>query len=164
MYNVNDYISYGSTGVCRIAEIKRERIRGVTKEYYVLRPVFAENSTVYVPTDNEELVSKIRSVLTCDELNLLLSDKSIEEDGWITNDYERMEKYREIIKGGDRRQVIRIVRSIHRHQRELLGRNKRLHVSDERIKKEAESLICSEVAFIKNITPEKALPIVLGNA
>ena len=132
MFSVEDYVIYGATGVCKIAEMKKERMKGVTKEYYVLKPVFSQNSAVYVPVDSPALVEKIQPVISVTELDKVLSGISNRSDEWIQNDSERTEKYKEILRSGNRAEIIEIIRVIHRRQKELITRGKHLHVADER--------------------------------
>lgn len=163
MLKIHDYVNYGASGVCEITEIKKERVRGVTKEYYILRPVFAENSAIYVPLDNETLVGKIRPVISPRELDSIIADAEKRCDQWIENDNERTEKYRETLKSGNRSEIIEILRVIYRRQKELISRGKHLHVTDERIRREAQTPLCSEIAFVKHITPDEALTLILTN-
>ncbi len=163
MLKVEDYVIYGASGVCKIAEIKKERMRGVTKEYYVLKPVYAENSTVYVPLDNMTLVEKIQPVISVKELDKVLSGAVMRADEWIENDGERTEKYKETLRSGNRAEIIEIIRVIYRRQKELLTRGKHLHVTDERLKREAQTPLCSEIAFVKSISPDEALKLILAN-
>ncbi len=161
MYNVEDYVIYGASGVCRISDIKKERIKGVTREYYVLKPVYAENSTLYIPLDNMNLVERIRPVISSEELDTVLLAVPDRNDEWIENDFERAEKYKETLRSGNRTEIIEIIRVINRRQKELQSRGKHLHVADERIKREAQTPLCSEIAFVKTITPDEALKLIL---
>ena len=40
MFEIGQYIIYGSTGVCEIEDIRDERISGEKKSYYILKPVY----------------------------------------------------------------------------------------------------------------------------
>ena len=161
MFSVEDYVIYGASGVCKIAEMKKERMKGATKEYYVLKPVFSQNSAVYVPVDSPALVEKIQPVISVTELDKVLSGISNRSDEWIENDSERTEKYKEILRSGNRAEIIEIIRVIHRRQKELITRGKHLHVADERIKRDAQAPLCSEIAFVKGVSPEEALTLIL---
>ena len=40
MFKINDYIMYGTTGVCKVSDITKEAIGDLKlKEYYVLTPI-----------------------------------------------------------------------------------------------------------------------------
>ena len=163
MFKISDYVCYGATGVCQITETKKERISGVTKEYYVLKPVFNENSAVYVPMDSPILVEKMKPVLSATEIKKLITNAKKRNDEWIVNDFQRSEQFKGILKSGDRANIIEIIRMIYRRQKELASRGKHLHVSDERTRRDAQTPICSEIAFVKGISPDEALELILAN-
>ena len=163
MFKLNDYVCYGATGVCQITETKKERISGVTKEYYVLKPVFNENSAVYVPMDNNTLLEKMRPIVSATELKKILANAKNRHDEWIQNDFQRTEYFRETLKSGNRADIIEIIRMLSRRQKELLLRGKHLHVADERTRRDAQTPICSEIAFVKKITPDQALELILAD-
>ena len=163
MFKLNDYVCYGATGVCQITETKKERISGVTKEYYVLKPVFNENSAVYVPMDNAALLEKMRPIVSATELKKILANAKDRHDEWIANDFQRTEYFRETLKSGNRADIIEIIRMIYRRQKELILRGKHLHVADERTRRDAQIPICSEIAFVKKITPDQALELILAD-
>ena len=163
MFKLNDYVCYGATGVCQITETKKERISGVTKEYYVLKPVFNENSAVYVPMDNAALLEKMRPIVSATELKKILANAKDRHDEWIANDFQRTEYFRETLKNGNRADIIEIIRMLSRRQKELLLRGKHLHVADERTRRDVQTPICSEIAFIKKITPDQALELILAD-
>ena len=163
MFKISDYVCYGATGVCQITETKKERISGVTKEYYVLKPVFNENSAVYVPMDNAALLEKMRPIVSATELKKILANAKDRHDEWIQNDFQRTEYFRETLKNGNRADIIEIIRMLSRRQKELLLRGKHLHVADERTRRDAQIPICSEIAFVKKITPDQALELILAD-
>ena len=71
-YSVNDTVLYGAEGVCRVAEIIQRDFGSGTVDYYVLRPVYNENSTIFVPVNNPALTDKIRRVLSADEIREII--------------------------------------------------------------------------------------------
>ena len=58
MYSIGEIVLYGSNGVCEITEITTKKIGKDSIEYYVLKPVCSDSSTLFVPTQNEMLVSR----------------------------------------------------------------------------------------------------------
>ena len=93
MFCVGQTVLYGSNGVCTIDEVTEKRIGKSKMEYYVLRPVCTNTSTLFVPTSNEKLVSKIRCVLTKDEANRILGALPA-FDEWNDNKLERSDNFR----------------------------------------------------------------------
>ena len=76
MYSIGEVVLYGSNGVCEITEITTKKIGKDSIEYYVLKPVCSDSSTLFVPTQNEMLVSRMRVVLSSDEIKDILSQKT----------------------------------------------------------------------------------------
>ena len=97
VYHVEDAVLYGSDGICRISEIVTRDFGGAPVEYYVLKPIRQEASTIYVPVNNEALVHKMRHVLPEEEILALIEGMPDEQAHWIENDEERKTAYRESI-------------------------------------------------------------------
>lgn len=161
MYQINDTVLYGTHGVCQIAEITQQSFGNPTKTYYVLKPVHNPSSTIYVPVDSEALTSKIRQVLSREEIYELIHSMPYEESYWIENEPERKERYREIIAKGDRHELIQMLKALYHHQQQQALRGKKLHAADERYFKEAEKLLYDEFALVLNIKPSQVLPFIM---
>ena len=106
MYKINDMVVYGNEGVCKITDLTKRSFANKVVEYYVLKPVYNEHSIVYIPIDNEELVSKIKRILSVEDIHELIRTLPNEDYCWIENDNQRKEKYREIIKCKDNEDAI----------------------------------------------------------
>lgn len=161
MYSVGEVVLYGPNGVCEISEITTKKIGKNSIEYYVLKPVCSDSSTLFVPTHNEQLVSKMRVVLSSDEIKSILSEKT-DNEVWIDNKAERCEKIKEIISGGDCKKLVELIRRMHFHSRLQMKKGRRLHITDERFLKEAEKMVCDEVSVVLNIDRGEVLPLVLA--
>ena len=68
MFKVNDTVIYGPQGVFKITEIRQKETKNGKRDYYVLSPLYANNSTVFVPKDSIELISKIKKIMSPEEL------------------------------------------------------------------------------------------------
>ena len=134
MYSIGEVVLYGSNGVCEITEITTKKIGKDSIEYYVLKPVCSDSSTLFVPTQNEMLVSRMRVVLSSDEIKDILSQKT-DNEIWIDNKAERCEKIKEIISGGDCMKLVELIRRMHFHSKLQLKKGRRLHITDERFLK-----------------------------
>ena len=159
--HVNDTIVYGTQGVCRIDEVSRKNFSGKPVEYYVLTPLDNSRSTIYVPVQNENLVGKMRRVLSAEEVYGIIQKMPEEESEWIENENQRKEKYREILAKGDRLELVRMIKSLYQHQQEQLAKGKKFYVSDERFFHEAEKMLYEEFALVLHIKPEQVLPFIL---
>ena len=92
MHNKNDIVLYGNQGVCKVFDIVKKEMANEVNEYYVLKPVNDVHSTVYVPTQNEKLTSKMKKVLSVEEIYDLINDIPNEKEVWIDDFNERKEK------------------------------------------------------------------------
>ena len=131
MFTTGQTVLYGANGVCRIAEITTRRIGKDEIEYYVLKPMGAQTSTVYVPTHNEMLVGRMRPVSSAEEIRTLLA--TCDGLSWLPDNSERSECFCEILSRGDCGELIAMVRLLRSRQHELLATGKHLHLTDERL-------------------------------
>lgn len=161
MYQVNDAVLYGAQGVCRIVEIAEKDFGGTSREYYVLKPVFHESSTIFVPVTNEALTAKMKRILSVEEIHGLIHGMPEEASIWIENDAVRKEKYKELLMSGDRMALIRLIKTLHQHQEQLQARGKKLHAADERIFRDAERMLYEEFAHVLKIKKEQVVPFII---
>lgn len=157
MYNVNDAVVYGSNGVCLITAIEERDFSGENVEYYILQPVGNQKNTFYVPTKNSILKNKMRSVFSRNEIDKLIGNMDRECCIWIDNDVKRKEEYRKIIEKGDRRELVRLIKTLYEKSVELSNQHKKLHSADERFLKDAENILYDEFAYSLDIPREKVV-------
>ena len=157
MFHVNDVILYSSHGVCEITAIEEKVINGVTKTYYVLRPVNDHGATIFAPTDNEIVLKKMRKLLSEAEIHALIDSMPNEKPVWIANEAERRECYKNILARGDHLELIKMIKAIYLHKKELEANKKRLHVSDERFFKDAEQLLYNEFQYVLKLKSKNEL-------
>ena len=160
MFNINDLVQYGVDGVCRITDITTRELRDRQIDYYVLKPVFNSNATLFVPLNNETLVSKMRYTMSADELSCMIREAYSSECEWIENDNDRQVRFKEIISGGNSPALVRLIKSLRTHRQEMISVGKKLHMADERFVKEAERLLNDEYAVALGITPDEAGPVI----
>ena len=68
MFKIGDRIVYGANGVMEIVDVREESIGDVSRNYYVLSSVCSRSdSLIFVPCDNERLLSVMRHLLTREE-------------------------------------------------------------------------------------------------
>ncbi len=160
MFQVNDTILYGTDGVCTISEITHMTIKGKTLEYYVLKPAQGSQSTIYVPTQNEKLLGKMRKVLSAEEIHEMIQSMPDEETVWIEDEAERKQTCARILQSGDRRALIRMIKALYLHQQDLKRAGRKFHVSDERFLKEAERILYNEFAHVLHLEQSEVLPFI----
>ncbi len=160
MFCVGQTVLYGSNGVCMVDDVTEKRIGKTKMQYYVLKPLCNNTSTLFVPTANQQLVSKMRRILTEDEAEAILRNLPPCGD-WNDNKQERSEQFRAIITEGSCVELIRLIRLVRTHGQEQLAGGKRLHITDERFLKEAEKMICEEFSLVLHISRDEVLERIL---
>lgn len=160
-YQINDVVIYGAQGVCKIEEIVEKDICNNKIEYYVLKPIYDEKSTIFVPTNNKTLTEKMKRALTSREVYEIIKNIPNEETIWIDNENLRKEKYREIISNGSRKELVQVIKTLYLYKQKQLDNGKHLHNVDNIFLKEAEKLLYDEFALALNIKREDVLPFIL---
>ena len=155
MRKIGEVVLYGTDGVCRIADVTEKKFGKEITKYYVLKPVYRNSSLIYVPVGNEKLESKMRTVLSRSEIDDMIESMPGEESIWIENEPDRKVKYKEIIMGGDRRQLARMIKTLYEHRENQIKNGKKMHISDERFLKDAEKMLYDEIAHVLSILPEQ---------
>lgn len=155
MFQVNDMVLYGTNGVCKLVDIDVRDCGGRMVEYYILKPIYASNSTVFVPVNNEKLTSKMRYVLTKEEIDEKIRLIPESSPGWIDDERTRKERFKDIVSRADTFELIQLIKTLLEHQEAVMARGKKLHVADERMLQEAEKMICDEFSYVLGISKEE---------
>ena len=158
---VNDNIVYGSQGICKVEDIIERDFTGSMNKYYVLKPIQDKNSTIYVPVNNTSLISRMRRLLSEEEIYQMIKEISGEKTDWTEDKNERKEKYKKIFEQGDCVEIMKMIKNIYVHQQEQEKQGRKLHLIDEQFFKKAEKILYHEFAFVLKMEPEKVLPFIL---
>lgn len=160
MYQINDYVVYGSTGVCQVTDISRENFGGSTdREYYVLNPVYGNSMEIFIPTDKPN--DAMRRMLSKDEIIELIRFMPEIDSEWIDDDKFRKATFSGILQAGDQQKIIQLIKSIYERNVELEKNGKRLPSSDIEAMKQAEKQLYNEFALVLGIPPEKVADYIL---
>ncbi len=152
MFEIGQTVIYGMEGVCTIEERKIMKVGHTRASYYVLRPVFRATSTIFVPEDNALLLSKIRPVLSQQEILDILREVPHDEVAWIEDPNERKTEYQKILNGGERLWLIRLLHTLYARRQMLQKSGKHLRTGDEQMLRDAEKLLHDEFALVLNIS------------
>ncbi len=161
MFKIGDTVVYESMGVCRVVDIRTEKFPSMAPaQYYVFELVYGAQTTVYAPVDNEKL--HIRSVLSKQDVLELIERMPDEKALWIENKTERGERYREVLRKGDRSELSGLIKTLYGKREEQLAAGRKFHASDARIMGDAEKLLYEEFAFALGIQPEEVVAFIAG--
>jgi CarD family transcriptional regulator len=141
VFKVNDYVMYGSTGVCKIIDISKEKHISINSEetdYYVLHPVFNDNIVIKIAVNNPN--APIRAILTKDEVLSLIKTMPEQETIWIDDNRERSEYFKAILKSKESEDWVKLIKTLflEKEARSLVG--KTLTKTDEGIMNTVEKL------------------------
>lgn len=155
MFEKGSFVVYGANGVCTVSDRRTEKQCGADREYYVLTPLGNKDASIFVPTDNETLVAKMRNLLSRDEITelvLSLRESTVE---WERDNKKRNEYGNAVLARGDRGEMLSLVRSIYIRKKELSAVGKHLPGSDDGLLKKAEKLINEEFAVALGISSDE---------
>lgn len=149
-YKKGQYIRYAANGVCLIEDIKiiDYNHSNNPKTFYVLKPISAQASTIYIPTENSELVSKMRHLLDKSEVDALIDTVKLEKTEWISDRKVRSNAFRQILKDSVPLELLKLILCIYLKKIEMSNEGKKLSSTDESILSQAEALIENEFAFV----------------
>lgn len=149
-FNKGEYVKYATSGVCLIENItKIDYLHDRNpQEFYVLKPIAANSSTVYVPLANNELTSKMRKLLSKEEIDSLIDASKSDAIEWINDRKARSEKFKSIISKSEPDQLLKLVGCIYVKKQELLKNGKKLSSTDASLLSSAEELIKNEFSFV----------------
>ncbi|NLW11886.1 MAG: CarD family transcriptional regulator [Clostridiaceae bacterium] len=160
MFQINDYIVFGANGVCQITDRRTENFDGTNeREYFVLNPLNARNSTIYAPTDKSK--EKMRNLLKRDQVISLIESIPEEHSEWITDNQARRNQYNQILQIADQHELLIMIKALTERQEELAEIGRKLSAQDTDFKKRAEALINDEFALVLKIEPEEVLPFII---
>lgn len=152
-YSKGAYIVYGKAGVCCIDDICEMKFGTEKNErtYYILRPLGNSASTLYVPVENEILTSRMREVMTKQQIDDLLGKVRDRVIKWESDKKKRAEEFKRILREKNQEELMMMVGCIYLRKQELLSNGKKLNFTDEGFLQEAEKYIHEEFAFALDI-------------
>lgn len=155
MFQVGEQVLYGIHGVCRIVDLEERTVDRKKILYYVLEPREQAGTKYYVPTTNQSAVSRLRKIMTRQELETLLDSEEVRQDCWINDEKQRKQCYRELISSGDRTRLISMVRTLHARKKIQAEAGRKFHLCDENFLRDAERLLSSEFSLVLDLPPEE---------
>lgn len=156
MYQIGDRVVYGIHGVCLVVDQEERIIDRKCVSYLVLEPIGQTSSRFLLPIHNQAAMSKLKPMLTPEALETMLASDEVRADGWIPDEGQRKQTYRELIGCGDRVRLMRMVRSIYRHKAAQAAAGKKCHLSDDNFLRDAEKMLVSEVSVVLNMDVDAA--------
>ena len=161
MFKINDYVVYGSNGVCKVTDIEQVTLRNEELEYYILSPVYNEKMTIKTPVNNQKIV--MRELMTKAEIVNLLKEISKNETVEIEDSRRWVEESKAIIRGGNAEELIKFINSIKLEKDEKISIGKKLNKTDEDIMISASKQLYQEMAIVLEIDVDEVQDYIKNN-
>lgn len=162
MFKINDYIMYGMTGVCKVSDITKEVIGDFKlKEYYVLTPIYTNNTIIKVPIDNNKI--PMRKIMSKEDISNIIKVISNKDSLWVMDERKRGEAFKSILKSGECEELMTLVKSIYECKNSKNKIGTKVSKNDIEIMQMAEKLINEEFATILNISVDEVPSYILNN-
>lgn len=159
MFQVGDAVSYGTSGVCTIAEKKKVCLAGQPCECYILKPVYDRTMKICVPCNSQVLLERMRTLPSKEEILELLQEPVPEHN---SDPEVRKERYRQTLQSGDRHALLRMIRDIYTERRHRHAIGKQLSSYEDSALREAQHILHSEVAYTMGIEPQEVPEFIAG--
>ena len=144
-YTPNEYVSYGTSGVCQIVSVEQRSFDGEHEEsYYKLRPVGNGNSTYYVPV--ERAADRLRPLLTKEQIYGLIDEMA---------DVDFSEIFQNILHSDDYKEMMQMMHTLYQQQERKRRSGHRLAAADEAAMHAAENRMYQEFGIVLDIQPEQ---------
>lgn len=153
MFEMHEYVRYGSYGLFQIVGVKRKTLNnGTVKDCYVLHGVQQMKTRIETPIDNPGL----RKALNRRDIDRLIMMMPAIETNWITDKKKREEEFRNALRCGDCVALVRVMKTIYNLQEEKARHGKHVSYTDHAIFEQAQQQLLEEIAFGAHIRIEEA--------
>lgn len=151
MFQIGEYIVYGTNGICRVEEICPSPYdKTDTRTFYLLIPVHNPmGSTIYTPVDNDRV--PMRRLMTCEEIDALIVAMPQIELLQVPVEKQRREIYRNTIGTLRPEGYVSVMKTVQRRREELIAARKHFPVSDIEYGRMAKHLLYSEFAHVLGV-------------
>ena len=151
MFATNDYVFYGSGGVCKIVDIQTAPLDGMPKDkdYYILHSVHDRSSVMYIPVDSDCVF--LRALISREDaenlIALIPSISVIEEP----NAKLLREKYTEAMKQHTPTEWVRVIKTVYSRMNETHAPMRRLSETERTFAENAKKYLYAELSLVLDI-------------
>ncbi len=148
MFDIGDYVVFGTDGVCTVEAVGSLDMEGVSKEklYYTLAPVGKSGSNrIFAPVDGKRVV--MRKVLSLNEAREFVAGLDHIGRLEIPDERKREETYKAVLQSCDHIRIMQLIREMYERRRERVALGKKLASVDERYFNAAENSLYSELSL-----------------
>lgn len=163
MLKIGSIIVYGTEGVCKVTDVQKMSFSTLDepKDYYILVPESNNSSKLYLPKDNEKLMSRVKKLLTYKEIKELIAsdDNDLE---WIDDSKLRNKYYKEILSSCDRNKIFALAKQLYLIKSGKLLVAKAFTSWMEDMLKKTAQILYQEFSYVTVISYDEILPFIVG--
>lgn len=156
MYQVGDLIIYGSTGVCKVADITTRELDGKDKEqlFYVLDLLY-QNCTIFAPVNSTKVF--MRPIISKEEAERIIDMiPAMQAEAYHNRALNQLaEHYKTSLNTHECSDLIELTMSIYAKKQFAEQQKRRFGTVDEQFMKRAEELLFGELAAALDIPKDK---------
>lgn len=160
MFEVGDYVVYGTNGVCQVEAISPMAVPGSGEKrmYYTMKPCYIRASSIFTPVDNEKVV--MRPVMTREEA-LQLLERIEEVPGIEIHEEKKRElEYKAAVLKCDPDLLVGLLKTIHDRMEERTKEGKKVTSSDMKYFHIAEDSLHGELAISLEMEKNEVKPFI----
>lgn len=156
MYSIGDRVVYGIHGICLISQIEDRIVDKKRVSYYVLSPLDRTGTLYYIPVNNTVALSKIRPIMTVQQLTQVLESPEIFQECWIEEENRRKLYYKELSSGCDFLAIAKMVHTLLQHRKRQAAAGRKFHLCDENFLRDGQKMLESEISVVMDVPIEEA--------
>lgn len=154
MFEIGEHIVYGTSGICRVADVcALPYDRTDTRTYYLLVPTHNPmGSTIYTPVDNDRV--PMRRLMTAEQVEALICAIPDIGELVVPMEKQRREIYRSTIYELRPEGYVSVIKTVRRRQEQLAAARKHFPVTDMEYGRLAKHLLYSECAHVLGLAED----------
>ena len=156
MFQIGERVVYGFHGVCTVVEMEERVVDRKKAIFMVLEPPGQHSGRFYIPTHNAAAMSKVKRMLTPEEMDAMILSDAVRIFEWIPEEKRRKILYRELISSGDRERLMQMLRAVYLYKDQLASEGKRCHLCDDNFIRDTERLLIGEISTVMHLEEEAA--------
>ena len=155
MFSIGECIAYGTTGICRVADICASPFDAKdTRKFYVLKSLVEQDRVIYTPTEMGDLAG--RTPYTEAELATLLSDVSQVEPLVVEEEKHRRDVYRRTMTNPLPETCVQMLKTVACRRRLCAQLRKHLPAMDSEFEGLAKKLLLQEIMYAFSVSAADA--------
>lgn len=156
MFDTGSCLMHKSEGVCVVEDVRTESFGGVSRDYYILRPLYENTATtVFLPIESAD--KRLRVLFSREEGERLLQEAQTHLFVWEANDRVRQELFQQQLRTCETSQLLDILYLLRQRRKEVAQQGKKLRFFDEHTLQECERLLSEEFAHAWGVEKSEAL-------